>query len=212
MVASLRNRRSMWNQSRILLRQISCSVFMRSDRSLDLLQGIIVFLGFYHYFCFAHGHFNNLAHLVSSMVTDMRLDRPRARPPLRKRYPRGIDPEEPRAMSNDERRAILAVWYINSSYAVAFRKVNSPGRYFTEHMARQLQELQDGREYQTDEALAHLVRAQRINEMIAQLHLSEHLIDTRPSLNVWITNLDNLLADLTCRLGREGQHKPHGCE
>jgi hypothetical protein len=53
------------------------------------------------------------------MVADMRLDRPRARPPLRKRYPRGINPEEPRAMSNDERRAILAVWYINSRFGAS---------------------------------------------------------------------------------------------
>ncbi|KAL2783518.1 hypothetical protein BJX66DRAFT_318409 [Aspergillus keveii] len=210
MVASLRNRRFMWNQSRMLLRQISGSVFMRSDRSLDLLQGIIVFLGFYHYFCFAHGHFNNLAHLASSMVADMRLDRPRARELSRKRYLRGIDPEEPREMSNDERRAILAVWYINSSSAVAFRKVNSPGRHFTEHMARQLHELQERREYETDEVLTQLVCAQRMNEMVAQLHLSDQSVDVRPSLNFWATNLDNLLAEFDDRLGRGGQHKPHG--
>lgn len=116
MVASLRHRRSMWNQSRTLLRHISDAVFMGSDRSLDLLQGIIVFLGFYHYFCFAHGHFNNLAHLASSMIADMRLDRPWTRPASRNKCPRGIDPEQPREMSNDERRAILAVWYINSRF------------------------------------------------------------------------------------------------
>ncbi|KAL3488949.1 hypothetical protein BJX62DRAFT_239533 [Aspergillus germanicus] len=209
MVASLRNRRSMWNQSELLLQQISGSVFMRADRSLDLLQGIIVFLGFYHYFCFAHGHFNNLAHLASSIIADMRLDRPRARPRLRRRHPRGIDPEEPREMSNDERRAILAVWYINSCSAVAFRKLNSPGRHFTEHMERQLQELQEGCEYETDEVLAQLICAQRMNEMIAQLHLSEQLVDIRPSFNAWAANLDNLLVDLDNRQSREGQHKPH---
>ncbi|KAL4923642.1 uncharacterized protein BDV17DRAFT_234522 [Aspergillus undulatus] len=208
MVASLRNRRSMWNQSRLLLRHISDSVFMRPDRSLDLLQAIIAFLGFYHYFCFAHGHFNNLAHLASSMIADMRLDRPRARQPLRKKYPQGIVPEEPRAMSNDERRAILAVWYIDSSSAAAFRKVNSPGRHFTEHMERQLQELQDGLEYETDEVLAQLVCAQRMNEMIAQLQLSDQSVDVRPSSNVWTANLDNLLAGLDNQRGREGQHKP----
>ncbi|KAL2808906.1 hypothetical protein BJX63DRAFT_407635 [Aspergillus granulosus] len=209
MVASLRNRRSMWNQSRLLLQHISDSVFMRLDRSLDLLQGIIVFLGFYHYFCFAHGHFNNLAHLASSMIADMRLDRPPARPPLRKKYPQGIDPEEPRAMSNDERRAILAVWYINSSSAIAFRKVNSPGRHFTDHMERQLQELKARLEYKTDEVLAELVCAQRMNEMIAQLQLSDQSVDVRPSSNVWTANPDNLLADVENQRRREGQHKSH---
>jgi hypothetical protein len=118
MVASLRNRRAMWNQSKLLLRYISDSTFTHSDRSLDLLQGIIVFLGFYHYFCFAHGHFNSLTHLAVSMLADMRLDRPRAKLPSRKKYPHGIDPEEPKAISNDERRAILAVWYICSRFVV----------------------------------------------------------------------------------------------
>lgn len=120
MVASLRDRRSMWNQSRVLLRQISDTVFMSPDRSLDLLQSVIVFLGFFHYFCFAHGHFNSLAHLASSMIVDMRLDRPRDRPALRNKGLQGIDPEEPRAMLNDERRAVLAVWYLNSRFVALY--------------------------------------------------------------------------------------------
>jgi hypothetical protein len=110
----------MWNKSRLLLRQISETVFMGPDRTLDLLQSIIVFLGFFHYFCFAHGHFSSLAHLASSMVADMRLDRPRSRPAFRSEGLQGIDPEEPRAMSNDERRAILAVWYLNSRFVALY--------------------------------------------------------------------------------------------
>lgn len=126
MVASIRHRRSMWDQSRLLLRQISEAVFTGPDRSLDLLQSIIVFLGFFHYFCFAHGHFNSLAHLASSMIVDMRLDRPRDRPPPRNKGIQGIDPEEPEAMSNDERRAILAVWYLSSRFVGPI----SPGLYY----------------------------------------------------------------------------------
>ncbi|KAK7413663.1 hypothetical protein QQX98_007445 [Neonectria punicea] len=207
MVASLRHRRSMWNQSRLLLRQISDAVFMGPDRSLDLLQSVIVFLGFFHYFCFAHGPFSSLAHLASSMIVDMRLDRPRGKPANQRLQ--GIDPEEPRAMLNDERRAVLAVWYLNSSFAVAFKKVNSPGRHFTQHMERQLQELQGGLEYETDEVLAQLICAQRMNEMIAQLQQSDQSVDVRPSSNVWTANLDNLLADLDNLRGSEGQQKPH---
>ncbi|KPM46317.1 hypothetical protein AK830_g26 [Neonectria ditissima] len=209
MVASLRYRRSMWGQSRLLLRQISDAVFTGPDRSLDLLQSVIVFLGFFHYFCFAHGNFNTLAHLASSMIAEMRLDRPRGRPALRNESLRGIDPEAPKEMSNDERRAVLAVWYLNSSFAVAFKKVNSPGRHFTRHMERQLQELQDGLDFETDSVLAQLVCAQRMNEMIAQIQQSDQAVDVQPSSNVWTANLDNLLADLDNLRGSEGQQKPH---
>ncbi|SPO06808.1 uncharacterized protein DNG_09502 [Cephalotrichum gorgonifer] len=139
----------------------------------------------------------------------MRLDRPRGRPALRNKGLQGVDPEEPRAMSNDERRAILAVWYLNSSFAVVFKKVNSPGRHFTRHMERQLQGLQDGLEYETDGVLAQLICAQRISEMIAHLEQSEQSVDVRLSLNVWTANLDNLLAELDSLQGSEGQQKPH---
>lgn len=130
MVASLRHRRSMWNQSRLLLREISDAIFLGSDRSLDLLQSVIVFLGFFHYFCFAHGHFSSLAHLASNMVADMRLDRAPGGPALRNKGPQGIDPEVPRAMLNDERRAILAVWYLNSRFVDLY-----PAHYPTSPMA-----------------------------------------------------------------------------
>jgi hypothetical protein len=116
MVASLRQRPSMWKQRGALMQHISNAFFLSLDRSLDLLQGMIVFLGWYHYFCFAHGHFNNLAHLASSMIIDMRLDKARTKPLLRNARLRGIDPDEPEAVSNDEKRAILAVWYINSRF------------------------------------------------------------------------------------------------
>ena len=116
MVASLRHRRSMWIQSKLLLRQISDAVFMSGEKSLDLLQSVIVFLGFFQYFCFVHGHFNTLAHLASSIIADMKLDRPRRSPALANKGLQGIDPAEPRAMSNDERRAVLAVWYLDSRF------------------------------------------------------------------------------------------------
>lgn len=126
MVASIRRRRSMWNQSRVLLRQICDAVFMGPDRSLDLLQSVIVFLGFYHYFCLAHGHVDTLAHLASSIIADMRLDRPPRSSALRNKGLQGIDPEEPRATSNDERRTVLAVWYLNSRFVAS-----SPADYPT---------------------------------------------------------------------------------
>jgi hypothetical protein len=50
------------------------------------------------------------------MIANIRLDRPRVRPRLRRKHPQWIDLVEPRAMSNDERRAIPAVWYINSMF------------------------------------------------------------------------------------------------
>lgn len=112
MVSSIRCRRSMWGQSRTVLQYISDAVIMRSERSLDLLQGILVFLGYYHYYCLAHGQFNNLAHLLISMIGDMGLDRP-TEPRERAPYT-ALDPKEPKAMTNEERRVLVGAWYMGS--------------------------------------------------------------------------------------------------
>jgi hypothetical protein len=104
----------MWGQSRTVLRHISDSVILRSERSLDLLQGILVFLGYYHYYCLAHGQFHNLTHLTISMIGDMGLDR-RIKPRQNATY-LAMDPEEPRAMTNEERRVLVGAWYMGSKW------------------------------------------------------------------------------------------------
>ena len=114
MVASIRSRRSMWGQMRAVLHHLSDAVIIRSERSLDLLQGIVVLLGYYHYYCLAHGQFNNLTHLTISMIGDMGLDRrtkPRQSAPLST-----MDPEEPRAMTNEEKRSLVGAWYMGSKW------------------------------------------------------------------------------------------------
>ena len=78
-------------------------------------------------------------------------------------------------------------------------------------MERQLQEIQGGLEYETDEVLSQLVWAQRVNEMIAQLQQSEQSVDVRPSSNAWTANLDNLLAELDGLRGSKSQQKTHRC-
>lgn len=79
-------------------------------------------------------------------------------------------------------------------------------------MERQFEDLQEGRACETDEVLLQLVCSQRINEMIAQLQQSEQSVDVRPSSNVWVANVDRLLADLETLRGPGNQRKAQHCE
>lgn len=113
MVASVRHLRSMRGQSAAVIQHISHAMFANSERSLDLLQGILVILGYYHYFCMSHAHFSNLLHLALSLVGDMDLSTcPVAREsgnqlPL-------MRTAEPKARTNEERRTLAGVWYMGS--------------------------------------------------------------------------------------------------
>ena len=112
MVASVRHLRRMRAQSRAVMQHISEAILIRSERSLDLLQGILVFLGSYHHHCMAHAQFNNLVHLAVSLIGDMGLattgsQEGRNQLPL-------MRAEGPKPRTNEERRALIGVWYMSS--------------------------------------------------------------------------------------------------
>jgi hypothetical protein len=113
MVASVRHLRLMRGQSRAVMEHISNAILMTSERSLDLLQGILVFLGSYHYHCMAHAQFNNLIRLAVSLVEDMGLSTC-PKPPQRRSHMPLVRAKEPVSRTNEEKRALLGVWYMSS--------------------------------------------------------------------------------------------------
>jgi hypothetical protein len=113
MVASVRHLRLVRGQSRAVMEYISNAILMRSERSLDLLQGILVFLGSYHYHCMAHTQFNNLIRLAVSLVEDIDLSTCPKSQQRRSQLPLA-HAEEPVSRTNEEKRALLGVWYMSS--------------------------------------------------------------------------------------------------
>ena len=113
MVASVRHLRLVRGQSRAVMEHISNAILMRSERSLDLLQGILVFLGSYHYHCMAHAQFNNLIRLAVSLVEDMDLSTCPKSQQKRRQLPL-VRGEEPVSRTYEEKRALLGVWYMSS--------------------------------------------------------------------------------------------------
>ncbi|KAH6867476.1 hypothetical protein B0T10DRAFT_524414, partial [Thelonectria olida] len=178
MVAHIRDRRLMWEYKQAIMQHISDAVILKSERSLDLLQGILVFLGYYNYYCLAHGQFNNLTHLAHSMIGDIGLDRD-VRPRERNQY-EAMDPKEPKARTNEERRALVGVWYMSSISALTFSKLDSP-RY-TKHFERCLSELKDAAEQESDELLVELVRIQHFTQEIFEFNDSDQVAYSCPGL------------------------------
>jgi hypothetical protein len=113
MVSSFRSMRSMRAQMYRLMTHVADHMLLRSERSIDLLLGIVVILGWYHHHCFLHAQMNNLISLATCLVAELGLNR---NPGLQER-PRmlALSPEEPRERTNEERRLLLAVWYLSSS-------------------------------------------------------------------------------------------------
>ena len=112
MVASYHSLKSMRAQNYAIMKHLTEQMIIRSERSLEMLQAILLVLGFYHYHCMMHAQMNNLTALANSLSADLGIKRP---PELQERTRLlNPNPEAPRARTNDERRALCGVWYMNS--------------------------------------------------------------------------------------------------
>ncbi|KAI1765634.1 hypothetical protein GGR53DRAFT_489111 [Hypoxylon sp. FL1150] len=166
MVASYRNLPSMRSQNYFIIRHLSEQMLMRSERSLELLQAILLVLGSYHYHCMIHAQMNNLIALAQSLVADLGLNKA---PDLQERTKLlASSPEGSRIRTNDERRALCGVWYMTSIISLTFQRIEAPK--YSLYIDQCLRELEADNEYETDTVLVHLVRAQQLSERIAQLH------------------------------------------
>lgn len=96
-----------------LMKHLTDYMLIRSEKSLDLLQGIIVIAGWYQYHCFMHAQLNNLITLALALVGDLGLNRtPRT---SQRSAIMMVNPIRPAARNNDERRALAGVWFLTSS-------------------------------------------------------------------------------------------------
>ncbi|KAI2604519.1 uncharacterized protein GGS25DRAFT_534938 [Hypoxylon fragiforme] len=157
MVASYRNVKSMRSQNYFVMRHISEQMMMGSERSLELLQSILLVLGYYHYHCMIHSQMNNLIALANSLVADLGINKP-------------PDPQDKARLlaGNAEKRALCGVWYMTSIISLAFQRIDPPK--YTAYIDQCLKDLEVGKEYETDLLLVHLVRIQHFTERISQLN------------------------------------------
>ncbi|KAL7786371.1 hypothetical protein V8C37DRAFT_392118 [Trichoderma ceciliae] len=166
MVSSFRSIKSMRAQMYHLMKHLADHMLIRSEKSLDLLLGIIVMLGYQQYHCCLHAQLNNLITLASSLIGDMGLSRP---PGLHERTRlMVVRPLEPTGRSNEERRAFAGAWYWASVISMNFQRVES--MRYNGYLQDCVRHLQEHPEYESDISLVYLVRIQRLTERIAELN------------------------------------------
>ncbi|KAH6651480.1 hypothetical protein BKA67DRAFT_520710 [Truncatella angustata] len=178
MVSSVRNLKSMMAQGYAIMRHITEHLLMRSQRSLELLQSILVVIGFYHYQCMMHTQMSNLTALACSLAADLGIVKP---PEVQERTRMLVlNPESPNPRTNDERRALCGMWYMSSVVSFTFQRTDS-ARY-TPYIDQCLRELEAGKEVETDALLAQLMRIQHLSDRIGQLQSKDKVDDSLPGI------------------------------
>ncbi|KAI1864094.1 uncharacterized protein JN550_009114 [Neoarthrinium moseri] len=178
MVSSVRNLKSMMAQGYALMTHLTERLLMRSERSLELLQTVLVVLGYYHYQCMMHTQMNNLTALAISLAADLGINKT---PELQERTRvLVLNPEPPTPRTNEERRALCGMWYISSVVAHTFQKLD-PARY-TPYMDQCLRDLETAKEFEADALLVQLVRIQHLSNRIAQLQSKDRMEEDLPGI------------------------------
>ncbi|KAK3381012.1 hypothetical protein B0H63DRAFT_195525 [Podospora didyma] len=210
-VASVRHLQSMRGQIGATIQHISHAMFTKFERSLDLLQGILVLLGYYHYFCMSHAHFNNLLHLAFSLVGDMDLNTCPVAQKCGNQLPL-MRTEEPKARTKEEKRTLAGVWYVGSNAALVANLLG-PVRY-TAYLDQSLKELEVAAEYETDQLVVQLVRIQHLTDKILHFHGSDdelpadelHEIPKTPAVVVCVETFQMQLDKLRNTLSSNLKH------
>ncbi|KHO11616.1 Winged helix-turn-helix transcription repressor DNA-binding protein [Metarhizium robertsii ARSEF 23] len=178
MVTSFRSLRSMRAQMYRLMSHIADYVLIRSARSLELLQGVMIMISWHQYHCLMHGQMNNLIALAMSLVVDLGLNwAPGLREQARLMVAR---PDEPPGRTNEERRALLGVWFLTCNISVSFNRVES--LKYTAYIQDCMNVLENSREYESDITLLYLVRVQRLTERIFELNSKDKAVEDIPGL------------------------------
>ncbi|KAK4197553.1 hypothetical protein QBC40DRAFT_308994 [Triangularia verruculosa] len=199
-VAGFEGLHSVQGQMQHIMDYVADHMFRQAERSIDLLMGIVVVLGWYHYHCMRHSPLNNLLCLAESLVSDLGINkRPNA-------------PNEGRLA--DEKRLLLGVWYLRSSAAMYLQQLTSMP--FTPYMRQCLVELDEEKDHELDEVLVYCIKLQYLTERVAVLKtpqpdLTEQQHQERGSA---ITSsqeyLDKLLTDMpTERRTNPTLHNPN---
>ncbi|PYI28965.1 hypothetical protein BP00DRAFT_401748 [Aspergillus indologenus CBS 114.80] len=158
-----------------LIRQVRESLSQRvviaGEKDLDLLQGLLVHLAWFH-FSFIPGSQQEYQylHIAISMVIDLRLDQETA--DVVEQRNELSDP-----YARDACRAYLGCYYMSSIIALASGKPNN--LRFHEHMLQCAMLLQRESEYETDLLIYPITKVLQFTEDVFETHRSEVLLIDR---------------------------------
>ncbi|MCJ1433461.1 hypothetical protein MMC27_002823 [Xylographa pallens] len=180
--------RNLWEPDacrRLVNEYLGLHVLVREERSLELLQGLLVYISWAHYQFYNEGQMTNLLQMAVALVTDLGLNRPPYRASPKQRTV--IDDAKAalgfaigsQTPGSDEYRAFAGCFYLTSTSG-SFPK-RSGALPFNSYLEKCCIELSRAGEYHTDIYLVQMVRLQHFVERIGQSLTSDEI---HPSWNL----------------------------
>ncbi|KAL1649921.1 hypothetical protein SLS58_001297 [Diplodia intermedia] len=182
-----------------LMAELTTQLLIQGRRSVDLLQGILVWLAWYHVHFFTNPQTTNLLQLAVGLVIDLGLKRG-ARAYGSERLERGVTRSAHGELANselhtsDERRALLGCFYLSTIVAQWAKRYDS--LRYSAQLAGVCRHLEEAQEYPTDQYLVYLVRLQGIVQRIERkVPIDDFTTDTMIPIAMFVKALRGELDD-----------------
>lgn len=162
MTAAHRDPTFQYRISRDILRYLGEHMLLAGEKSLDILQGLLIMVTWYHVYTHSNPQLMNIVHLAKALLVDLGLNRP----PGAGLFRIGSSNDGMKLMhgpqldlhkhSLEERRACLGVYHVSFTISACFRRLDS--MCWTDHMEECCQALQNATENASDAYIVALVR------------------------------------------------------
>ncbi|KAJ9165814.1 Transcriptional regulator WAR1 [Coniochaeta hoffmannii] len=139
---------------------VSQKIIIEHEKSIDLLQGMVIFLAWSHYHKKDRPYLAIFSQLALSLVYDLSLNKFPGSPSAFACFKETTFNHYlfPRPKTMEDRRTVLACWYITSQIAFTLKKME--GLRWTPHLSDCLNHLDENPECPGDRVLAGQVRSQ----------------------------------------------------
>jgi hypothetical protein len=169
-VASFHDTTRQQSMAKAFMRDLCDRLLINGEKSLGLLQGLLIFSNWYNPHLYAPRNSTNLLHLAMALATDLNIDRGPGEKAQMDAAMKAYGVAKPaKRLTNDELRAVLGTFYLTSVLFTSFKKVDL--MQWTPWLTKCASILAEAPEYKSDSHLLQLVKMQRvIQEAVAVEH------------------------------------------
>jgi hypothetical protein len=169
-VASFHNTTRQQGVAKAFTRDLCDRLLINGEKSLGLLQGLLIFSNWYNPHLYTPRNSTTLLHFAMALTTDLNIDRGPSEKAQMDAAMKAYGVAKPaKRLTNDELRAVLGTFYLTSVLFTSFKKVDL--MQWTPWLTKCANMLAEAPEYESDSHLLQLVNTQRImQEAVAVEH------------------------------------------
>ncbi|KAK9481549.1 hypothetical protein V1527DRAFT_455903 [Lipomyces starkeyi] len=176
-------------------------ILVEGERHLDLLMGLLCFVGWGQYQVYAGPLLTVFSHLCVSLTLDLELHKPAPKESRATSCTTHPKIQVPETRTMEHRRLALACYLLSSIAATYHHKVECLS--WSRYLDQCLQMLEDSKEYPSDEFFVYQIRLQRIikkmTSIVIQIQDMEHEKSTR-LIELYVRALKSQLAEVKSKI------------